>query len=148
MNVYNAKPLPKDATHLWNNYRQGYYVDTRDAWYVVWQTDDADVATVVSQCFGKQYDYDRERDLTLIETLEHCKNLRHEFSNELELPLSLVIDERFLILNAEHYAARSIRAISEMAREKTSRTEIELLGKVQDELNSYGEYYKEERGNA
>jgi len=124
MKTYNAKPLPKDATHLWDNYRQGYYVETKYSWFVVWQTDDADVATIVSQCFGKQYDDDKGRDLTLVETLEHCKNMRHEFSNELELPLSLVIDERFLILNAEHYADRCIKIIKEAAAGRLERRNV------------------------
>lgn len=124
MKTYNAKPLPKAATHLWHNYRQGYYVETKYAWYVVWQTDDADVATIVSQCFSREYDYNLGRDLTLVETLEHCKNMRHEFSNELELPLSLVIDERFLILNTEHYADRCLRIIKEVAAERLERGNV------------------------
>lgn len=124
MNAYNAKPLPKDATHLWDNYRQGYYVETKYAWYVVWQTDDVDVATIVSQCFGREYDYNLGRDLTLVETLEHCKNMRHEFSNETEVPTSLVINEAFLILNLEHYADRCIKVIKEAAAGRLERGNV------------------------
>ena len=127
MKTYNAKPLPKDATHLWDNYRQGYYVETKYSWYVVWQTDDVDVATIVSQCFGREYDYNLGRDLTLVETLEHCKNMRHEFSKQTRAePYDNLrfADERFLMVSAEHYADRCLKAIKEAAAGRLERGNV------------------------